>query len=353
MTAFCASLLRSPRRSAVMTNFPFAFRMATAAFALASVPLDLTAQASSAPAAPRSTTLLTLADSLLHPEGIAWDARRQRWLISSVRQRKVVAVDGQGAARDFVASGQDGLDAVLAIAVDPGRDLLWVTSAALPQMQGYSAADAGRSRLLAFDLATGTLRRRVTLPGQENHTVGDLTVAPDGSVYASDNFSGAMYRVDLKGDTAALLVAPGQGLRSPQGIVPDGTRLLVADYSRGIRAVDLATGRVTPLVTPGGDDLRGIDGLVRVGDRILLGIQNGASPPQVVRLTLSQDGASLAGAEVADRPVPAGGDPTQGVVVDGAFVYVANSPWSNYADDGTILPGARWPRPLLLRLPLR
>lgn len=338
-----------------MTNSPSAFRTATLAAGLALLPVQLAAQGSATPPpTQRSSALLTLPDSLLHPEGIAWDQARSRWLVSSVRQRKVVAIDAHGAATDFVASGQDGLDAVLAIAVDPSRNLLWVTSAALPQMQGYTPADAGRSRLLAFDLASGRLRRRVELPGPGKHTAGDLAVAPDGAVYASDNLSGAMYRADpVSGDTAALLVPPGQGLRSPQGIVPDGARLLVADYSRGIRAVDLVTGAVTPLAASGGDDLRGIDGLVRVDARTLLGIQNGAAPPRLVRLTLSPDGAGIAAAEVADVPRPTGGDPTQGVVVDGALVFVANSPWSNYADDGAILPGARWPRPLLLRLPLR
>lgn len=334
------------------THLPM-FRMATLALTLASPPFDLSAQASPAPTSQQSTTLRTLADSMLHPEGIAWDARRQRWLVSSVRERKIIAVDASG-ERDLVTSGQDGLDAALAIALDPGRDLLWVASAALPQMQGFTSTDAGRSRLFAFELGTGRLRRRVELPGTGHKSAGDITVAPDGTVYASDGMSGALYRVETAGaDTASLLVAPGQGLRSPQGIVLDGDRLLVADWSRGIHEVKLATGAVRPLEAPDPKALRGIDGFVRIGPRELLGIQNGASPARVLRLTLTDNGAGIAEVRVADQPALEAGEPTQGTVVDGAFVYIANSPWSNYTDDGTVRPGARWPRPLILRLPLR
>lgn len=329
-----------------MTKLPIVFRVATLAIGLALSSPGLSAQQ-------HSTTLRTLTDSMLHPEGVAWDARRQRWLISSVRERKILAVDGSG-ERDLVTSGQDGLDAALAIAVDASRDLLWVASAALPQMQGFTSGDAGRSRLFAFELGTGRLRRRVELPGTGHKSAGDITVAPDGTVYASDGMSGALYRVERLGaDTATLLVLPGQGLRSPQGIVLDGERLLVADWSRGIHEVNLATGAVRPLDAPDPKALRGIDGFVRIGPRELLGIQNGAASPRVLRLTLTENGAGIAEAQVADQPALEAGEPTQGTVVDGAFVYVANSPWSNYTDDGAIRAGARWPRPLLLRLPLR
>lgn len=302
----------------------------------------------------RSQVLHTLPDSLLHPEGIAWDGARQRWLVSSVRQRKVVAVDARGAVTEVVRSGQDGLDAALAIGVDSARGLLWVASAALPQMTGYTATDEGRSRIFVFDLATGALRHRVELPGGDGHAVGDLTVTADGNVFASDNRTGAIYHVPPGGiDTAHMIVAPSARLRSPQGIVPDGPRLLVADYSLGITAIDLSSGAVRTLTPPAQGTVLGIDGLVRLNERQLIGIQNGTTPARVVRLTLSPDGTAIDRVEAIDRHLPEASEPTQGIVTGGSYVYVANSPWSNYDDDGTVKAGARWPRPLLLRLPLR
>lgn len=302
----------------------------------------------------RSSVLHTLSDSLLHPEGIAWDGARRRWLVSSVRQRKIVAIDRRGGMTDLVTSGQDGLDAALALGVDSARGLLWVASAALPQMDGYTAADAGRSRIFAFELATGRLRRRVELPPADGgHSVGDLVVGPDGVVFASDNRPAAIYRVDDSGDTARAVAGGTPALRSPQGIVPDGARLLVADYSLGIAAVDLGTGAVRTLAAPAQGTVLGIDGLVRLGARQLIGVQNGTTPARIVRITLTDDGAGIRQVETLERYLPEATEPTLGAIAGDAFVYVANSPWGNYDDDGGVRTGAHWPHPLLLRLPLR
>jgi hypothetical protein len=230
-----------------------------------------------------------------------------------------------------------------------------VASAAIPQMQGYAEADSGRSGLFAFDLTTGKLRRKVRLPvGASGHSVGDLTVAGDGTVYASDTRAVAIYRVAAgKGDTATLVAGNNPLIRSPQGIVVDGRRLLVADYSLGIEAVDLASGAVTMLASPAELTVLGIDGLVRLDAHHLLGVQNGVAPARVVRLTLSPDGATITDVTPIDRYLPEAFEPTQGVITRDGYVYIANSPWRNYADDGAILPDATWPRPLLLRLPLK
>jgi len=302
----------------------------------------------------RSQVLLRLRDTLLHPEGIAWDGARRRWLVSSVRERKIVAVDRRGIATDLVRSGQDGLDAALAIGVDSGRGLVWVASAALPQQMGWEPGDSGRSALLAFDLTTGVLRRRVHFPpAVGGHSVGDLTVLTDGTVFASDTRSPAIYRVTPDGDSARAVVTANPLVRSPQGLVSDGARLLVADYSHGILAVDPATGAVQPIAAPTYATTLGIDGLVRRDRRHLIGVQNGVSPPRIVSLTLSPDGGAITAVTPIDRYLPEAGEPTQGVLWDGAFVYLANSPWSNYDDAGQPLPEAQWPAPLLLRLPLR
>jgi hypothetical protein len=97
----------------------------------------------------------------------------------------------------------------------------------------------------------------------------------------------------------------------------------------------------------------GIDGLVRQDHHHLLGVQNGVAPPRIVRLTLSPDGSAITEVTPVDRYLPEASEPTQGVVIDDAFVYLANSPWSNYDDAGAPRAGATWPAPLLLRLPLK
>jgi hypothetical protein len=60
----------------------------------------------------RGHVRLTVPDTTLHPEGVAFDARYRRWFMGSVRQRKVVAIDRDGGVRDFVVSAADGLAGV-------------------------------------------------------------------------------------------------------------------------------------------------------------------------------------------------------------------------------------------------
>ena len=304
---------------------------------------------------PRSSILAALPDTMLHPEGVAWDGARERWLVSSIRQRRVVAVERGGAVRPFLVAGQDGLDAVFGLAVDSGRGLLWVASSAVPQQEGYAAADSGRAALFAFDLGTGQLRGRVGLPPVAGgHLLGDLTIAPDGSVFASDSRSPAVYRARGLSGTAEVLVERDPLFRSLQGLAlsGDGRSLYLADWSHGLLRVDLSTRRVVPVpLTVTGTTL-GIDGLLRLDARRLVGIQNGIAPPRVVLLTLDQTGERVVGVEPLDRHLPLATEPTLGVLAGGALVYVANSPWASYGDDGQPLAGAAWPRPTLLRLPL-
>lgn len=303
----------------------------------------------------RSAVLAALPDTMLHPEGVAWDGARERWLVSSIRQRRVVAVERGGTVRPFLAPGQDGLDAVFGMAVDSSRGLLWVASSAVPQQEGYAAADSGRAGLFAFDLGTGELRGRVGLPPVAGgHLLGDLTIAPDGSVFASDSRYPAVYRARGLSGIAEVVVERDPLFRSLQGLAlsGDGQWLYLADWSHGLLRVDLSTRRVMSVpLTVAGTTL-GLDGLLRLDARRLIGIQNGIAPPRVVLLTLDRTGERIIGVEPLDRHLPLAMEPTLGVLAAGSLVYVANSPWASYDDDGRPLAGAAWPRPTLLRLPL-
>jgi hypothetical protein len=83
---------------------------------------------------------------------------------------------------------------------------------------------------------------------------------------------------------------------------------------------------------PAGTTVLGIDGLRRQGNR-LIAIQNGVSPPRIQSLELSPDGLSLVAAKTLDWNLPEWDEPTLGVVVDGALVYVATSHWPSFPGD--------------------
>jgi hypothetical protein len=270
--------------------------------------------------------------------------------VSSVHRRKVVRIAPDGTVRDFVKEGEHGLFAALALAVDGERRSLWIASEALPLMTGFRKEEEGRSFVFELDLDTGGLRRRVPPPVPGGH-LSDLTVSPRGDLYVADPITGRVYLLRKGKDVFDVLIEPGP-LASPQGLAlsPDGTVLYVADYLSGVARIDVATRSVTVLEAPANAALTGIDGLVLAGDS-LVGIQNGLRPHRVIRLRLVPGGVRVEAVTVVERGHPEFDEPTLGVVVKGAFYFVANSQYGAFSEDGTP-DEAKLRPPAILRAPL-
>lgn len=273
-------------------------------------------------------------------EGIAWDARTGRLFAATVVSRSLLVREATG------WRAIDGLEAgsLFGLAIDTRRRLLWAASGVVEQTPDPEGAFRG---LIAVDLATLRPVRRLAVPGEGSPA--DIALAADGTVYASDPNSGAIYRA-RPGDAAlSVFVQPGR-LRSPQGLVPsaDGRRLYVSDYGYGLAEVHLSDGSVARLESDANTMLDGIDGLYpwRGG---LLAIQNGTSPRRILWLTLSPDGERIAGVRVLESNHPDWGEPTLGFVRRGDFLYVADAQWDRYGEAGAVQ--GDWPvRPTTIRL---
>jgi hypothetical protein len=272
----------------------------------------------------RGDTVFVLPSRDMLAEDIAYDPRSRRFFVSSMRERRILAVDRDGRAQDFVASGQDGLWAAVDLGVDLRRRLLWVSTDAIPFQVGYDSADADRAALVAYDLGSGRLVRRIEAPRDTAHFLADLAVAPTGEVYVSDNATRAVYVVRPGADSLEVVVAPGV-LANPQNpaVSPDGRRLFVADYLLGIAVVDLATRRLDWLPQPPDVATNGIDGLYVAG-RSLIGVQNGTAPERLVRFPVDEGFTRILSWEVLEQN-PQLDEPTHGVVVGEWFYFIANS----------------------------
>ena len=300
----------------------------------------------------RSRPAFTLEERGLLAEGIAYDPERHAFYVASVRQRKILRVEPDGRATVF-ADSTGGLWAPMGMRVDPVRRRLWVATAAVPQMIGYAAADSTRSAVLAFDLRSGSRVARYDVGRDElAHVIGDLTIAGDGRVYATDSRAPVLFRVPLSGDTLerfleSPLLLSAQGLAA----VPRGRTLYLSDYARGILKVDLATRRAQ--LVPSADSVLalGVDALTwtRHG---LVGVQNGVTPHRVVRLALDRRGDRVMRSEVLERAHPAYDEPTLGVLVDDDWYYVADGQWERFGDDGTVTDSSALRSTVVLRLPL-
>jgi sugar lactone lactonase YvrE len=269
--------------------------------------------AAGAPRVARAREAFVLEEAELVPEGIAWAGRERLFLLGSIRQRKVVAVDAAtGRARDLVPARAHGLGEVLGMVVD-GKGDLWVVSNA-----------DGKSALHVFALPSGALRRHVELAAPGDHLLNDVALARDGRAFVTDSHGGGVWLL-RPGAGAFEPLVPGGTFRYPNGLAlsADERTLYVAQWE-DLRRVDVASGAHGALPTPAGVVTGGLDGLKREG-RALLAVQNGFGAAQVRRFTLAPDGAAVVRGEVLESASPHLDMPTTGVVADGAFYVIGNS----------------------------
>ena len=258
-------------------------------------------------------------------EGIAHDAAANRFFVASAATRHIVTVqDG----RQGTFARLPGDYSPLGIALS--GETLWVTAATLPQGAGHD----GPSALIAIDKSDGHVRHVYPVPDQGKTALNDLTFAPDGTVYASDSISGALYSLSPGASALTRLKAV---LKSPQGMAvsADGKFLLVADYSLGLVKLDLAGNSFAPLQMPDGINVKGVDGLVRLPNGSFFASQNGLKKPRILRLSLSPEWTRLLSLDVVAEDDPAVADPSL-VAADQSGTYVVGvSQWSSFGNGPT------------------
>ena len=298
------------------------------------------------PQTPASPVAFRLKDPKLILEGIAFDAKGERFFIGSIAQRKIIVTDAKGQARDF-SSPSDKLDPVLGLAVDAGHGHLYAVST-----NGFeeSAKTERRNAVVRYDLKSGRLTNRFFAP--DAMQLNDLTVASDSTLYVTDSMGGTLFR--KKPDEAKLARFGGAGaLRGVNGIALSADGILYAAISTGIVRVDTATGEPTRLPQPDTVVTGGIDGLYwHDGD--LIGVQNVTNPGRVVRITLTDKGTRIAGLTLLQSyHHPDFDEPTTGAIANGALYVIGNSYVGHYQPDGTIKNAADLKGTAVIAVPLR
>ncbi|MBD2704892.1 SMP-30/gluconolactonase/LRE family protein [Spirosoma sp. BT702] len=300
----------------------------------------------------KSRIAFQLHQSELITEGLAYNPQTKTFYISSVRERRIISYDASGNVANFSASS-DSLWGVFGMKVDPDRRLLWACSSALVQADGITAAEEGRTALVAYDLRTK--RKVATYPvaaDGKRHLLGDLTIAKNGDVYTTDSRTPWLYHL-AAGTTTVKPLLTDSLFRSLQGLAfsEDGKTLYVADYRNGPLAVDVATKRVTRLTSTQTADLSGIDGLYYYRNS-LIAIQNRRKPFRVSRLYLSKTTPSIERTVTLESGHPLMTEPTLGVLVGNQFYYVANSQWEAFDEAGKPVPNFPAQKPTILVVPV-
>jgi len=263
-------------------------------------------------------------------EGLAYDAVTRRLFAGTV-------IEGRLAYRDKGVWHEVPIDfprgGLFGMAIDAKRRLLWIGTGAVAET---GVRDDPMAGLIAVDLDGLKVVQRIRLPGDKPGVVGDVTVGPDGTVYASNSESGAIHRY-RPGEAGMVDVVPPGHFSNPQGMAlsRDGRNLIVAEYHSGLWVVRLRDGRVTPIAVDHPAMLDGIDGLVKVpGSDTLLATQNGTAPRRILRLTLSPNGARVAQIQVLQVLPAQAGDPTLVTLAGHDLWFVGDGQWERYGPGG-------------------
>jgi hypothetical protein len=287
-----------------------------------------------------------LQSTALIPEDIDYDPETKDFYISTVLGKQILRVTLAGHAKLF-ADAPDQWP-MMALKIDSRRRILWATEVALEGFAALAKADWGRSAILKYDLRSGKLLQRIEGPPQA--ALGDMALAANGDPIVSDGEHGGVYRI---GSARQVQRIDGGDFVSPQtpAALPDGTRILVPDYVRGLALLDLSTKHVDWIPMEGKHALTGIDGLYVLGT-LLIATQNGTSPERVVRFTLTESMTGVASEAIIERATPTLGDPTHGVVVGDYFYYIANSGWDSLDEQGVVKEGKTLTPAVIMRAKL-
>lgn len=299
----------------------------------------------------RSEKAFTLSQKDLITESVAYDAAAKRFFVSSIHKRKIVSVDANGKVSDFSLES-DGLWSVSGIRVDEKRKILWAATTAFPQMENFQKADDGKSGVFKYDLKTGKLLKKYLLSNENaKHALGDLIIAKNGDVYASDSVSPNIYRITSGKDELEFFLT-SDNFNSLQGLAfsPDEKILFAADYSKGIFRIDLKDKKIAQIKPDANTNPIAIDGLYFHRGN-LIAIQNGFRPHRVARFVLNKDFSRITKSETLEANHADFNEPTLGAIVGDDFYFIANSQW-NLVDENGKLAEDKLKEPVILRLKL-
>jgi sugar lactone lactonase YvrE len=287
------------------------------------------------------------------PHGIAYDGDTGSWYLGGVHLRSIARVIRGMEVVPHVLPGVGGLLAPLGMVADSRRRLLWVAHSGLPQMRKPDPDDLGRAGIIAYDLDTGQVKRRASLPDDgRTHELGHIERGPDGMLYVSDRAAGRLYHFDTVSGKFSELTSR-ESLVAPQGLAlaADRRTLYVADYTQGLFSYDLKDGTLTRLDVAEGICVYGVDGLYRHG-RNLVAVQNGVHPHRVILFRLDRRGHKVVSAEVLAANLTDFDRPALGLVTGNRFSFIANSQWDRFDKQHRLPPASQLYGPVVLRLTL-
>lgn len=249
------------------------------------------------PAAKMASPDVVSFDSLaLYPEGVEYDAKGQRFLVTSMRYGTVGEVRDDGSYREIIKN--ENFKSAVGIRIDSDRDRLLVCNSDPGVSIHTSKETQGKmAGLGVFQLSTGNLIKYIDLSALSSdgggHFCNDIGLDGEGNAYISDSFSNIIYRVDANNNASIFLANDrfkGEGFNL-NGVVIKDDYLLIDKYNEGVLfKVPLNEPEKFTQVSIS-ETYPGSDGLLWAADGSLIMIAN-ANTNKMLKLTSVDNWAS-------------------------------------------------------------
>jgi hypothetical protein len=276
------------------------------------------------PVVARARKALVTEEKDLVPEGLAWDAKREVFYLSSLHRRKIVQINLESRVSDFLQPQQEPFFPVLGIRLDPNDGTVWANT-------WEEKPGASRSQILHI-ASDGKVLARFAPEGSAPYGFNDLVVRKTGDLFTTDSLANHVFRLDPASKTFSALRLHRQ-LYYPNGIAlaDDDRSLFIAD-ALGVVKYDIAASSSVDVAPGPHNTLAGVDGLYWYQGS-LIAIQNGIGTPRVAAHKLTADGSRVSKATILEFRTTLSVLPTTGAIRGSDFYFIANSQLDNLNGD--------------------
>ena len=284
---------------------------AGAAPAAPTAPAPAAPAAPSTPPAPAPGSLSFDAPAATLPVALGHDAVSRRFVLGDRSAARLVVIDEMSHhVVNYASAATAGFyDQVTGLAIDARRGDLWVASA---RGTGASAV----STLHKLQLVSGrTLLEVPTADGAGATRLVDVTVTPDGTVYAIDDVDARLFRA-RPGARRLELVMRLQAAH-PTAVTAVDDRVLYIAADQGLLRVDLGSNKATSVKSV--EELTRFVSLAWRGGA-LVGVERVADSFLVVRVALDPSGTHAQPRAI----LAASTEPTVGTLTPEGYYYLAS-----------------------------